>query len=264
MILLRARLIPVLLVAPIVSAQAQRGVIKGFIKDEAGDRGLPGAQVSVKNTDLRVLTDLSGAYVLEGVWRGETELLVRRVGYVPTHTTVTVKTGDTTRADIAMTSLLNCLDCGPDGNGVTIGAVQTTADATSSRMAGFEQRRARGGGAFITRADIEKRRPNKLSEMLRSVAGVSIKSNSSAGQQPTVQIERSSSSIANGTCEVQLYLDGHPYPRGNIDDFPPETVEGIEIYRGGAELPAELRAQNAGCGAIAIWTRDPTLIRRRP
>jgi outer membrane receptor protein involved in Fe transport len=232
-------------------AQVERGVIRGTVSDSAG-RPLAGAQVMVKNTDIRTMTGLDGRYVLPGVWPGETKVYAQRVGFQIQSATVDVKQADTTRADFVMP-------------GITyLAIVVTDAEATSTRMAGFEQRRARGVGAFITRADIEKRRPSKLSEMLRSVAGVSIRSNSSAGQQAVVQIDRSSSAIANGTCEVQMYVDGHPYPRGNIDDFPPETVEGIEIYRGGSELPSELRAQNAGCGAIAIWTRDPTLIRRKP
>jgi hypothetical protein len=245
-------------------AQTRRGVITGIVKDAIGGSPLPGAQVVVKNTDIRTMTDMSGRFVLTGVWPGATEVQSRRVGYRMFRTLVTVPAGDTVRSDIEMRPVVDCLDCGPDGNGVVIGGVETNAAAYSTRMALFEQRRARGGGAFITRADIEKRRPNKLSEMLRSVAGVSLKTNSSAGQQPVIQIERSSSGIANGTCEVQLYVDGHPYPRGSIDDFPPETVEGIEVYRGGSELPVELRAQNAGCGAIGIWTRDPTLIQRKP
>ena len=261
---LPAGMIALLVCVPVVQAQTPRGVIRGIVKDARLGEPLPAAQVVVKNTDIRTMTDIWGRFVLSGVWPGETEIQARRVGYVMSRLLVTVRAGDTVRADVEMRRVNDCLDCGGDGNGVVIGGVETRAEASSTRMAGFEQRRARGGGAFITRADIERRRPSKLSEMLRSVAGVSVKSNSSAGQQPVVQIERSSTSIANGTCEVQLYVDGHPYPRGNIDDFPPETVEGIEIYRGGAELPAELRAQNAGCGAIGIWTRDPSLIPRKP
>jgi hypothetical protein len=232
-------------------AQVQRGAIRGTVNDAAG-RPIVGVRVVVRNTDIRATTGLDGRYLLPGVWPGQTEIRAQRVGFQMQSATVSVKQADTARADLVMTDV------------AYVAGVESKAEATSSRMAGFEQRRARGGGAFITRADIEKRRPDKLSEMLRNVAGVSIKSNASAGQQAVIQIERSSSSIANGTCEVQLYLDGHPYPRGSIDDFPPETIEGVEIYRGGSELPSEFRAQNAGCGAIGIWTRDPSLIRRTP
>jgi len=232
-------------------AQVQRGAIRGTVSDSSG-RPIVGAQVMVKNTDIRTMSGIDGRYLLPGVYPGEAKVQAQRMGFQLQSTMVSVKQADTARADIVMPSIAYIADA------------ITTAAATSSRMALFEQRRARGGGAFITRADIERRHADKLSEILRSVAGVSIRSNTTAGQRPVVEIDRSSRSIASGVCEVQLYVYGHPYPRGNIDDFPPETVEGIEVYRGGSELPTEYRAQTAGCGVIGIWTRDPSLIPRTP
>lgn len=237
--------------ASAVHAQVQRGAIRGTVSDSAG-RPIAGAQVRVKNTDIRAMTGPDGRYVLPGVWPGETNVLAQRLGFQLQSTVVGVKQADTVRADFVMPSIAYVAD------------VVTTAGATSARMAGFETRRARGGGAFVTRGDIERRHPEKLSDMLRSVAGVSIKSNTTAGQQPTVEMSRSSRSITGSTCDVQLYVDGLPYQRGNIDDFPPETVEGVEIFRGGSELPSEYRAETAGCGVIGIWTRDPSLIPRKP
>jgi outer membrane receptor for Fe3+-dicitrate len=232
-------------------AQVQRGAIRGVVNDSAG-RPIVGVQLTVKNTDLRTTTGIDGRYVLPGVWPGETKVVAQRIGFQLQSTTIDVKAADTTHADFVMPSLAYVDD------------VVTTAEGTSARMEAFEQRRARGGGAFITRAEIERRHPAKMSDMLRTVAGVSIKSNTTAGEQTNVTMERSSHSIGTNTCEVQYYVDGHPYPRGNIDDFPPETIEGIEIFRGGSELPAEYRAQNSGCGLIGVWTRDPSLIPRKP
>lgn len=232
-------------------AQVERGAIRGTVSDSTG-RPIVGAQVMVKNTDIRAMTGRDGRYVLIGVWPGQTNVFAQRLGFQIQSATVGVKQADTARADFVMPSIAYMAD------------VVTNAEAGSGRMAGFEQHRARGGGAFITRGDIERRHPDRLSEMMRSVAGVSIKSNTTAGQQPTVEMTRSSRSITGGVCEVQLYVDGIPYPRGNIDDFPPETVEGVEIFRGGSELPAEYRAETAGCGVIGIWTRDPSLIPRKP
>jgi hypothetical protein len=231
-------------------AQSERGAIRGSVKDDQG-RILAGVQLSVKNTDIRATSDATGNYLLAGVWPGETPVQVRRLGFEPATTIVTVRAGDTTRADLRLTA-----------GAAPLPTFETNASGTSARMAGFEERRARGGAGFITRTDIERRRPRVLSDILRSVAGVSIKPSTTAGGLPLVQMDRSARSIGSGVCEVQLFVDGHPYPRGNVDDFPPETVEGVEVYRGGAELPAEFRTDNAGCGLIAIWTRDPSLIPR--
>jgi len=245
-------------------AQVARGTIRGTVRDELG-RPVAGAQLVVKNTDIRATTDMAGKYILSGVWPGETEVETRRILFLLQKTTVHVPAGDTARADIALSFITHGPDDGPDAGGVvTLKGVETKDVGTSSRMAGFEERRARGGGGFITRADIERRHPSVLSDMLRGVSGVSVTPSGSAREQAKVQIERSSRTIASGACEVQLYVDGHPYPRGNVDDFPPETVEGVEVYRGGAELPSEFRSQNSGCGLIAIWTRDPAALRRQP
>jgi hypothetical protein len=63
---------------------------------------------------------------------------------------------------------------------------------------------------------------------------------------------------------VQLYVDGHPYPHGNVDDFAPTLIEGVEVYRSASEIPADFRTRDATCGLIALWTRDPDAARQRP
>jgi hypothetical protein len=236
----------------LLRAQVQRGVIRGTVSD-SGRQPVTGAQVHIKNTDIRGVTDTAGRFVLPGVWPGTVTVNVQRIGLELQRSEVVVKAADTTVADFVMSQIAQ------------LDPVETEASRASGRMAAFEQRRLRAaGGAFITRADIDQRNPSSLSEMLRTVSGVSVRSSAIAGEQPVVRMGRSPRPAVKGVCEVQLFVDGQPYHRGNVDDFPPETVEGIEIYRGGAEIPAEFRRDNAGCGLIAIWTRDPSAMRRRP
>jgi hypothetical protein len=232
-------------------AQVQRGAIRGMVSDSSG-HPIAGAQIAIKNTDIRATSARDGRFFLPGVWPGDTEVRAQRVGYAMQSMTVSVGQADTARADFLMVEV-NMLD-----------AVASDAAATSSRMEGFQQRRARGLGSFITRAEIDRRHPDAMSDMLRSVSGVSVRSNTSTGGLPLVLIQRASRAISSGTCQIQLYVDGHPYPHGHVDDFPPETVEGLEIYRGGAQVPAEFRADNSGCGMIALWTRDPATARNEP
>lgn len=252
-------------IVPSMHAQVQRGAIRGTVHDALSGRAIGGVQLVVKNTDIRATTDTTGRFLLAGVWPGTTEVEARRILFRLSTTTVTVTPGDTTDTEIELSLISGSMSVDPDAEAVALGRVETNATAVSSRMAAFDQRRARGGGgSYITRADIERRHPNVLSEMLRSIAGLSITNGAFPGAKPSVQIERSAQGISSGACEVQLYVDGHPYPRGSVDDFPPETVEGLEIYRGGAQLPSDFRTGNAGCGLIAIWTRDPTAIKRQP
>lgn len=55
-------------------------------------------------------------------------------------------------------------------------------------------------------------------------------------------------------CPPQVYIDGIPWA-GPIDEITLRDIEGIEVYRGAAEVPAEFAGSNAGCGVIALWSR---------
>ena len=49
---------------------------------------------------------------------------------------------------------------------------------------------------------------------------------------------------------------GGPRQDQAIDDYVhPSEVEGIEIYRGESDTPAEFVTRWVGCGTIVIWTR---------
>jgi hypothetical protein len=54
-------------------------------------------------------------------------------------------------------------------------------------------------------------------------------------------------------------LDGVPYALlggETIDDVvSPTQLEGIEVYRHAAEVPAEFLTAGSSCGAIVLWTR---------
>jgi outer membrane receptor protein involved in Fe transport len=231
-------------------AQQARGVVAGVVSDSTG-RPVFGAAVDVVDTDIRAMTNTAGRYVLPGVWPGRTAVRVRRVGFAPEVSNVTVTTEDTTRADFTL------------GTVAALPTTQVSAEANRGKMAEFNERRSRGVGLFVTRDEIERRRPASMSEMLRNLPGVTVSQRLAGGAQP-VHMDRSAVSSKSGVCRVQLYVDGLPYPEGNVDDFPPETVEGVEVFRGASEIPAGFRTRDAGCGLISIWTRDPAAAARSP
>jgi hypothetical protein len=238
-------------IATIAGAQTRRGVIAGTVRDTAGT-GIRGVQVEIADTDIRGVTDESGRFLLPGVWPGTVRVRARRLAFAPDSTTVTVPPGDTVQASIRLAILVP-----------TLAATEVSADPSRGKMAPFNERKARGIGGFVTRADIEKRQPSSLSEMLRYLPGVGV-TQKMAGEPQPVHMQRSVSTTVTGVCAVQLYVDGHPYPNGNVDDFSPQSVEGVEVYRSAAEIPGSFRTRDATCGVIAIWTRDPESARRSP
>jgi hypothetical protein len=85
-----------------------------------------------------------------------------------------------------------------------------------------------------------------------------------AGEPQPIQMQRSVATSSQTKCAVSMYVDGQPYPNGNVDDFPPLSIEGIEVYKSASEIPADFRTRDSMCGLIAIWTRDPDAAKRKP
>jgi len=114
-------------------------------------------------------------------------------------------------------------------------------------LAGFYARKGHGLGRFVTRDDIDQRHPANLSQMLtgsgitmRCVRTVCVPVRTSSGRR----------------CAVSVYLDGVRVENYNIDMIPPEDVLGLEVYRQGADTPAEFSKFSADCGALVIWTKN--------
>ncbi len=129
---------------------------------------------------------------------------------------------------------------------------------------GFFRRVENGFGTYITREEVEARNPVFVSDLLRDLPGVQV-TGSGSGLRPVVRMARS----AGKNCMTQIFVDGFLIngrmltadgslaPSDfRIDDMvSPQSIEGIEIYRGLSTVPAEFLNPDADCGVIAIWTR---------
>lgn len=246
-----------MLAPPFLGAQrgASRapGRLEGTVRDSSGAR-IPDAGVAIAGEAApRSVSDDSGAFHISGLSPKRTTLVARRLGFRPETLTVDVLDGRATRADFVLRRAVVQLD-----------AQEVMADSTPAfKMGAFNKRRARGIGVFLTREDIEKHRSASTSELLRYVPGVTI-SPRMAGEAQPVRMQRSANPTNQTTCAVLLYVDGNPYPNGSVDDFPPGSLEGIEVYRSASEIPADFRTRDSMCGLIALWTRDPEAARRHP
>ena len=251
----------VMLLAPALVG-AQRGAargggvagsrLEGTVRDSSGAR-IPDAGISIAGESYpRSVSDDSGAFHF-ATSPGRTTLIVRRLGFRPETLAVVVLDGRTTRADVVLWPAV-----------VRLASQLVNADSGRTfKMGAFEKRRARGIGVFMTRDEIEKRHASTVSELLRFVPGVAI-SQRMAGEPQPVRMQRSANPTNQATCTVALYVDGNPYPNGSVDDFPPGSLEGIEVYRSASEIPADFRTRDSMCGLIALWTRDPEAARRHP
>jgi hypothetical protein len=228
-----------------------RGVLHGVVHDSSGAR-LARVEIVVLGASAATVSDDSGSYRLSGLPAGTFRVRFRHLAYAPETTTVALAAGETRELPIALTRF-----AAAELESVVI------ADRLRGKMAPFNTRRARGVGTFITRDQIEARQSSSVSELLRYIPGVGVQQRMAGEPQP-VQMRRSAATTAQGNCGVRIYVDGHRYENGNVDDFHPSAVEGIEVYRSASEVPAEFRTADAACGVISIWTRDPETARRRP
>lgn len=125
--------------------------------------------------------------------------------------------------------------------------VEAASTAYALSLAGFYERRGRGFGRFLTRADIERRHPPNLSAMLIGT-GVVMRCGRTLLCSP-VRVR------SGRRCPVSVFIDGMKVENYNIDLIPTEDVLGLEVYRQGVDTPVEFSRFSAPCGAVVIWTR---------
>jgi outer membrane receptor for ferrienterochelin and colicin len=121
-------------------------------------------------------------------------------------------------------------------------------------MEGFDQRRARGAGQFVTKEEIARRNTEELSNVLRGLPGLVI----TRGRDGRPAL-RFLAHLAK-RCLPQYWIDGRRVNAFEIDDLPASHVEGLELYDGPATTPGEfIRGPEFACGTVVIWTRVPIL-----
>jgi len=153
----------------------------------------------------------------------------------------------------------------------TLAAMVVRDTARSS----FERRARRNtGGTYIRLEDIEKKKPERTSDLFRSYPGVRIDDSSGVTQLVSLRSVRQrpptprKTSVGGetvllpstnaGRCVLRVGTDGRLMPPDySIDDVRPSDVRGIELYLGAATLPVEFSSvqPDAPCGIVMIWTK---------
>jgi outer membrane receptor protein involved in Fe transport len=244
------------LVAVSGAAAQNRVQIAGTVLDNQTSTPIPGVNLVVRNAYDQFLgsavSDSAGRFTFT-VYRTRAVLIYgARFGYMRTTTPRLYLDGsDFFEVRVHM-----------DPDALLLAPLEVVARGNmggSAVLADFRHRLMSGTGHYITRADIERRRPVYVTDMLQDVPGVRL-SSSGRGARRVVQMSRSGAL----PCTVQLYVDGRFMNRGrtglldqvSIDDYvEPESVEGIEIYRGLSTIPPEFYTPDAKCGVVAVWTR---------
>lgn len=235
-------------------------LIEGRVLDDSTAHPVARARVLLVNrynkTTGYTLTDPAGRFRFEPSGEGWYRLEVSALGYRRTTTPVlwTTLDHDSTWLEVRLA---------PDA--VLLAPVEVVGlsrPRTPPLLENVEHRRAMGLGYHLTRADIEERRPARLSDLLVTLPGVYAEQSRTGAVGRTIYMRRALAGLGGGYCPVQVFLEGKLVSRGEaggavpIDDLAsPLDIETIEVFQGLGSIPPEFLTPYARCGVVAIWTR---------
>ncbi len=149
----------------LLQGQQLSTTLEGVITDSATGRPIWGAWINVVGADIEERTRASGAFRLSGMGLGTHIFMVRSIGFVPRGFRLTVTWSNIGEVDLGTIRLAS--------NATRLEDINVVA-RFPSLLTGFNRRRERGFGHFITRAEIERRRPLSSTDLLRRVPGVAV------------------------------------------------------------------------------------------
>jgi hypothetical protein len=220
---------------------APRRIVGGMVTDSAGNP-LDGALIVLLTRDVvsgSVRSANGGKFAIAGDMTSASSLLIRHLGYHPREVELSFPRDSAHMLTIMLLA-----------NPAQLEHIVVGASAPSGWMRGFYDRKnARSFGHFFSRAEIKARNPNHLTDILRSVPGLSLMPGRGGGVVVRLRGCRQA---------PMVWVDGQRAPRSELDDaVMVNDIEGLEIYASTAGVPAQfLDRSNAGCGTILVWTRQ--------
>ncbi len=237
-------------------------------------RPIPNVYVGIPALARSATTDSSGRTVFERLPPGAHRLVARAIGFRPESTLVELAAGATREITLKLMTHTPVLQ-----------EVLVSAEGTSriGKMAGYHERRERGIGRFIDRNVLERNGHRRTADILNTVPGVYVrygytsKAWASSGRNATAT---GCPSCANGTsaaainpgdrlagagpaCYMDVYIDGALVYNSSmryaalydLNSIEPGSIEAMEVYSSGSNLPSEFQRTGGGCGAVLIWMR---------
>lgn len=147
---------------------------------------------------------------------------------------------------------------------VELDTVIVAGQAVPRRLADFYRRRSSGFGSFLTREEFERYSPREVSDVVRRMPGFNVVPGDLGTGGVVVARRPAGFSLQ---CFPIVYVDGTYV--GNSREFDidshldVQTIEAVESYAGGAQVPPEFNRSGAECGVIALWTRTGTVAEGR-
>jgi len=235
--------------------------LQGRVLDDVSGQPLRGARVMLLNRYSRIVdyqvTDDDGSFRFKPRNGSSLRVEANAIGYLPAITPVLWMVSNRDSASLEVRLAPHAVLLAP------VEIVAVSAPTASAVLENVVHRGTRGFGHQITWQDIQRRRPQRLSDILLEVPGVyAARTTGSGASGRSLYMNRALPGPGGGVCPVQVFLDGmratRDSPGGDVlvDDLvSPLDVEVVEVFRGLASTPPEFVTRYARCGVIAIWTK---------
>jgi hypothetical protein len=230
-------------------------VVKGRVVLAGTDRGIADVAVYLQTAAgqrvASATTDTAGAFIVSAPRLGMCSLHAEHIGLASV---------ESAPFQVNVSQVVEVL-LRMDVTAVPLEPLTVTArsDLDIGFLAGYYERVARhermGFGHVFTRDRIQERQPLDIADLLRDVPSVTVVD--AADRLPSIVFRNS-----RGECIPKVYINGIRQNRGNTPPSPavvdesvrPVDLEGVEVYRGISEMPAEYYDEGH-CGVILLWTR---------
>jgi hypothetical protein len=193
------------------------------------------------------VTNNDGEFVFQLPAAGDYRLQATRLGYATTITEL-ITVDSAAQADVVLPMVRRpvALDT------ITV-AGQPLAPAQKQLPylvdAGFYRRQRWGFGYFLTRADIDRRDPLIMADLLKGIPGIRVRCTSAT--ICSVTMPGANAMFIGKACFPSVVLDG--VPGFSLADLNPFNLEAVEIYPHSGGVPVQWRT--SPCGAVVAWSR---------
>ncbi len=225
-----------------VPALRGTGRLEGLLRGNGG-QPISNARVTVWGSGLLAMSGGDGRARLTDLPTGSYLVDIRAIGYEPHRRIVDLMPDSMVTIAVRMDKL-TLLDT------VRIRALR---ESMAPNLQEFFQRRQQGMGRYLGPDELERIRPEFLSDVFRSITGVRVQAGGRGGDQ----IYMRGGSRMN-LCSPDIFVDRFQISHEDGLDFvvPPSQIRAVEVYSANF-VPPEFSSSlgpTSGCGVILIWT----------
>jgi TonB-dependent receptor len=229
-----------------VVAPAAGETVYGRVADRSGS-GLPGAEIVVRETGRRVVSNASGEFSIGGLQPGRVTLDVRYLGLPNASQAVSVAAGASTTVDIVLGGGAASMDATEVADVVVVGAI------TDGQARALNQQKNADGVLNVLSADAIGRYPDpNVAESLQRVAGIAITRDQGEGRY--INVRGAPSAFTAVSVDGVKIPAVDPGTRAvDLDTLPSDIVANVEI----AKTLRPSQDADSIAGAVEIKTRSP-------